>query len=77
MLILVGGLLVYSGIKNRHPIDLLKLALTGKDISSAKPLSDSASQPEGLGKALGDIAGQIAPGLVPQATTPNTGTVTV
>lgn len=38
-LLLIGGLLVYAGIKNKHPADLVKLALTGQDISQAKPLA--------------------------------------
>lgn len=42
-LVLIGGLLVYSGLKNKHPIDIIKLALTGKDLNTARPISLTTS----------------------------------
>jgi hypothetical protein len=49
LVLLIGGLLIYSGVKNRNPIDVIKLALQGKDIGGAAPLSNPSNSSTGTG----------------------------
>jgi hypothetical protein len=72
MLVLVGGLLVYAGVRNKNPMDILKLALTGGDITTAKPLSASSGSGSiggDAGKALGNLAPKVAPQSSPPSKT--------
>lgn len=45
VLILVGSLLIYGGVKNKNPIELIKLALSGGDITKAAPLAVDINAP--------------------------------
>ncbi len=36
---IAGGVLLYGAITNRNPIDVIKLTLSGGDITKARPLS--------------------------------------
>lgn len=39
LVMVVGGfLLLYGAVKNLNPLDVIRNALTGKDIHTAKPL---------------------------------------
>lgn len=39
LIMLVGGfLLLYGAVKNKNPLEVIRNALTGKDIQSSKPL---------------------------------------
>lgn len=41
-----GGVLLYSAVTNRHPADVVKLGLQNKDLSMARPISNTT--PGGL-----------------------------
>ncbi|AEA29082.1 hypothetical protein Psed_7025 (plasmid) [Pseudonocardia dioxanivorans CB1190] len=62
---IAGATLLYGAIKNRNPIDVIKLTLQGKDIKGAKPLSGSGD-PNNLTAPPGAIPGGSLPGT-PQA----------
>lgn len=53
-----GGLMLYSGISNRNPIDVVKLALSNGDITKAKPLMTG-----GIGGAASGIANVVTGGV--------------
>lgn len=61
ILILFGGLFIYAGLRNKQPLDVIKLALQGKDPGTARPLSD-------LGGIGGNLGGNLISPLTP--TTP-------
>lgn len=41
----VGGILVWCAIKNKHPLDVIKLSLQGQPLDSARPLNALAAPP--------------------------------
>jgi hypothetical protein len=40
---LSGGILIYCSVKNKKPLDVMKLALSGKDPNTAPPISGSGT----------------------------------
>lgn len=34
----IGAILVYGGVTNRHPLDMVKLTLQGKDLKDARKI---------------------------------------
>jgi hypothetical protein len=48
-----GGVLIWCSLKNKHPIEVVKLALTGGDPNAAKPFTSfnepAAAGPSGPG----------------------------
>jgi hypothetical protein len=44
---LVGGVLVWCSLKNKHPIEVVKLALSGGDPNTAKPFTAMTDTPAG------------------------------
>lgn len=58
--LLIGVVLVYSGVKNEYPQDVIRTALGKKALQG--PISPSIG--EGLGKAAGGAAQQLAPAVV-------------
>lgn len=61
MMVVGGSVLLYGAIKNKNPIEVVKLALTGKPISGAKPLNSNAVG-ENQGAGPGAIPGTQLPG---------------
>jgi hypothetical protein len=39
----VGAILVWSAIKNKHPLDVIKLSLQGQSLDGARPLNALAA----------------------------------
>lgn len=34
----VGGILMWSAVKNKHPLDVIKFSLQGKPLDTARPM---------------------------------------
>lgn len=60
MMVVGGSVLLYGAIKNKNPIDVVKNALTGKSLASARPLNSAAAGNPGAGP--GSIPGTQLPG---------------
>ena len=39
----VGGILVWSALKNKHPLDVIQFSLQGKPLDGARPLNAAAA----------------------------------
>jgi len=43
-----GGVLVWAALKNKNPLEVIQLALQGKDVNTAKPMFAVAAVPPAL-----------------------------
>jgi hypothetical protein len=41
----VGAILVWSALKNKHPLDVIQFSLQGKSLDGARPLNAAAITP--------------------------------
>lgn len=55
MMVVGGSVLLYGAIKNRNPIDVVKMALTGKPLTAARQLNTVGSGDATDGGPGGDI----------------------
>ncbi len=66
-----GGLMLYGGIRNRNPLDVVKLALSNGDLSKAKPLYTPSGGGGGIGgpnsHIIADVGGALTGGAIQRA----------
>lgn len=60
VMFITGMILLYGAITNRNPVDVVQLALQGKDISAAAPISTAGINTDAPGP--GAVDGRTLPG---------------